>query len=35
VFRWSSTERATDDGELKKPETITSTIATLMFVDRP
>ena len=29
VFRWSRTDRATDVGELKKPEIVTSTIATV------
>ena len=35
MFRWSRTERDTDDGELKKPEIMTSTIATPIWVDRP
>ena len=35
VFRWSRTDRATDDGELKKPETMTRRIATPIWVESP
>ena len=35
MFRWSRTERATDEGELKNPVIITSTIARGIDVERP
>ena len=35
VFRCNSTERATDEGELKNPDAMTSRIATPIWVDNP